>query len=117
MSSGPPLARGDVVLVDFPFTDLSGTKVRPAVIVARPNGDDYVLAFVSSQLVGNQSSADHILNVSNKEFSQTGLRSASLIRLNKLATLHRALVRRRLGRIGPETEIAIERALRYVFAL
>lgn len=117
MSAGPPLACGDVVLVNFPFTDLSGAKLRPALIVARPSGEDYVLAFLSSQVGGGDSSAEHVLDPTDQEFGVTGLKSASLIRLNKLATLHRNLVQRRIGRIGPQTEHAVARALRYVFVL
>jgi mRNA interferase MazF len=44
------VSRGTVVLTPFPFTDLSGAKVRPAVIISRSDraGDDVILAFVSS---------------------------------------------------------------------
>jgi len=54
LSARPALARGDVVLVRFPFTDLSGLKLRPALIVGRVSGDDVVLAFVTSQTAPNQ---------------------------------------------------------------
>jgi hypothetical protein len=46
-----------------------------------------------------------------------GLKAASLIRLNKMATLHRGLVRRRIGQIGPATQHAVNTGLRYVFEL
>ncbi len=43
------LQRGDIVLVPFPFTDLSGQKLRPAVIISPdPVGEDILLAFISS---------------------------------------------------------------------
>jgi mRNA interferase MazF len=111
------LARGDIVLVDFPFTDLSGAKLRPALIVARPSGDDFILAFLSSQTGNGTSPAEHMIAPSDVEFGVTGLKSASLIRLDKLATLHRALIQRRIGRLGPQTTQAVNHALRYVFML
>lgn len=47
MKLSPALHRGDIVLVPFPFTDLTGEKVRPAVIVSPdPVGEDIVLAFL-----------------------------------------------------------------------
>ena len=117
MSGRPPLARGDVVLTLFPFTDLSGAKLRPAVVIGRPTTDDLVLAFVTSQVAMADPHTSHLLEPSDREFASTGLRGASLIRLNKIATLNRPLVRRRLGRIGPLTGEAISERLRYVFEL
>jgi mRNA interferase MazF len=44
------LAKGDVVLVPFPFTDLSQTKLRPAIVLyVQPEGEDITLCFISSQ--------------------------------------------------------------------
>jgi mRNA interferase MazF len=114
---GRLLARGDVVLVPFPFTDLSTRKLRPAVIVGRPFGDDLILAFVTSRASGDDPRAQCVLQPADPEFSATGLKSASAVRLNRLATLDRGLVRRRLGRIGIKTERAVSDALRYVFAI
>ena len=111
------LRRDDVVLVSFPFTDLSGQKLRPALIVGRPLGDDIVLAFITSQDDTAVPKAEHALAPDDPEFASTGLKVASRVRVGKLATLHRALIRRRLGRIGPRTRRAVDRALRYVLEL
>jgi mRNA interferase MazF len=111
------LARGDIVLILFPFTDLAGQKLRPALIVGRPSGDDVIVAFMTSQLTGVEPRAEHLLAPTDPEFAATGLNGSTLVRLNKLATLHRRLVQRRLGRIGPATEQAVARGLRYVFTL
>ena len=111
------LRRDDVVLVSFPFTDLSGQKLRPALVVGRPSGDDVVLAFITSRGEVVVPQAEHALTPGDPEFASTGLKVASRLRVNKLATLHRALVRRRLGRIGPRTRRAADRALRYVLEL
>jgi mRNA interferase MazF len=118
LSLTPPLTRGDLVLIQFPFTDLSAQKLRPALIVGRVSGDDVIVAFISSRRTfSTDPSAEHAVGSTDAEFGTTGLKSPSLIRLNKLATLHRGLVRRRIGRIGPATQRAVARGLRYVFEI
>ena len=113
----PALDHDDVVLVTFPFTDLAGKKLRPALVVGRPLGDDVIMAFISSRADVAAGAAELTMAPPDPEFAPTGLRVASRVRLNKIATLHRSLVRRRLGRIGPRTRRAVDRVLRYVFDL
>lgn len=115
--SAAAFRRDDVVLVSFPFTDLSGQKLRPALVVGRQVGDDVVLAFITSVGGGPVRKAEHAIAPGDAEFLATGLKVASRVRLSKLATLHRALVRRRLGRIGPRSRRAVDGALRYVLDL
>lgn len=113
-----PLARNDVVLLSFPFTDLSGTRVRPGLVVGRVSGHDLIVAFITSRVGstnGRDALAEHSLNPSAPEFPATGLKTDSIIRLDKLATLSRRLVRRRIGRVGEGTAAAVGRCLRYVF--
>lgn len=122
----PLLARGDVVLVQFPFTDLSVAKLRPALVVGRVEGDDVILAFMTSRVADGAAPGSSQRNAPNPaecplgphqpEFRATGLKRATLVRLNKIATVHRRLVERRLGRIGPKTERAVAAGLRHVFA-
>lgn len=117
MSTKPRLVRCDLVLVIFPFTDLSAQKLRPALIIGRVKSDDLILAFISSQVAMIDKHTDCLLEPSDREFAMTGLKVASVVRLNKLATLHRNLVRRRLGRIGPQSPKAIAQQLKYVLEL
>ncbi|MBM2812459.1 MAG: transcriptional modulator of MazE/toxin, MazF [Chloroflexi bacterium] len=111
-----PLARGDVVLVRFPFTDLTGAKLRPALVLALSGTPDVVLAFITSQPLP-ESHANAVIWPADPEFLGTGLKVVSTVRLDKLATLRRDLVLRRLGRIGPATGQLVARALRAVFNL
>lgn len=117
MSAKPALARCDLVLVIFPFTDLSAQKLRPALIVGRVSSDDLILAFISSQVAVIDKQADYLFEPNDPEFAATGLKGPSVVRLNKLATLHRNLVRRRLGRVGTQSERAVARRLQFVLQL
>ena len=92
------MAKGDIVLITFPFTDLSGSKLRPAVILAETKLD-LTVCFITSQ-TGFQEPTDVQLipNLGN------GLRTKSIIRTSKIATLDRFLAKGLLGRLsGSET--------------
>jgi mRNA interferase MazF len=107
-----PLARGDIVLVAFPFTDLSTTKRRPALVLwAEPAQTDFTLAFISSQHIGRPGVGETAVLPTHPEFSLTGLSAPSKIRLTKLVTLARDLLTRWLGRLGPLLTADVDRAL------
>ena len=107
-----PIARGDIVLIPFPFTDLSASKRRPAVVLwADPARVDFVLAFISSQRLRRAAVGDVPLLPTHPEFALTGLVMPSTIRATKLATLSGALLRRWLGRLGPLLTADLDRAL------
>jgi mRNA interferase MazF len=107
-----PIARGDIVLVLFPFTDLSATKRRPAVVLwADPAQTDFTLAFISSQQISQIGIGETAVLPTHPEFSLTGLTGPSKIRATKLVTLSRTLLRRWLGRLGPLLTADLDRAL------
>jgi mRNA interferase MazF len=96
-----PLTKGDIVLVPFPFTDLSQTKLRPAVVLwVDPQGQDITLCFISSQNLDRTTPDELILTTDDPEFAQTGLKLASKIRVTRIVTLDRQLLQRRLGHLG-----------------
>ena len=92
--------KGDIVLVSFPFTNLTSAKTRPAVVLMETQYD-VTVAFITSQLKW-QDQSDLVLNPS----LENGLKLTSLIRLTKLATIEKQLV---LGKLGELTisEIAL----------
>lgn len=85
------MKKGDVVLINFPFSDLTGSKLRPALILIAAKLD-VTVCFLSTQLV-QQSEFDIYINPSPKN----GLKKTSLVKIGKFATLDKNLV---LGRIG-----------------
>lgn len=93
--------RGSIVLVRYPFSDLSGTKVRPAVILTPDNllfrMEDVLCLFISSSIPAGVLPSDLILEKSHPSFGKTGLQFQSVFRAHKLALLHKSLVVRALG--------------------
>jgi mRNA interferase MazF len=112
------LARGDVVLTRFPFTDLTGASLRPALVVSPGQiGQDIVLVAISSVVRGAVAPTDHTVETSHPEFALTGFRVTSVIRTHKLAAVERSVIVRRLGHIGPRLQAEIDRLLHVVLGL
>lgn len=107
-----PLNRGDIVLAAFPFTDLSMHKRRPALVLNENTDEgDVILAFIGSQVPSSPTSANVILESVADDFYETGLKTSSMVRLDKLATLERNLITRRIGKLSFEKMIAVDQAL------
>ncbi|MGE0683821.1 MAG: type II toxin-antitoxin system PemK/MazF family toxin [Candidatus Binatia bacterium] len=95
------MKRGTIVLTPFPFTDLSGQKVRPAVVVSRSDrqGRDVLLAFITGQQPSALASTDLFIVDSHPDFPQTGLKKSSVVKLDKLVTIEISILLGELGRI------------------
>ena len=87
---------GDIVLTRFPFTDLSGTKVRPALVVSRDNArrSDVIVAFITSNL----QTAANPDSVQMQPSRENGLKIVSVVRFDKLATLETRVIAGKLGK-------------------
>ena len=80
---------GPLVLFRFPQTDLLPGKLRPALLLAPlPSGrHDWLVCMISSQISQAIAGVDEILNMDDTDFVQTGLKTASLSRLTRLAAV------------------------------
>jgi mRNA interferase MazF len=99
--------KGDVVVVPFPFSDLSATKRRPALVLADLTGDDVILCQITSQ-VARDANAIPLLDA---DFVDGGLRQASNIRPNRLFTADSGLIVYRVGRISAAKSDAVVAAI------
>jgi mRNA interferase MazF len=108
-----------IVLVPFPFDDLSANKVRPALCLTDPIGlhRHVIVAFVSSQMPANIAVTDVVLDPRNKDFGATGLRVASVVRLHRLLTLTTGLIRRDLGKLSQPWQEEVDQKLVVLFGL
>jgi mRNA interferase MazF len=112
------LAKGDIVLVPFPFTNLRETKLRPAVVLwVDSMGRDVTLCFISSQNIDSVAVDEFLINELDPEFLGTGLKVRSKIRVSRIVTVERQLLRQRLGKLGLEQIKRLNSALIKVFQL
>ena len=112
------LRRGDIVLIPFPFTDLSSTKVRPGIVVSADSAsDDVVVAFISSVVPPEEGAAEFVLKEADDGFAATGLKKTSVFKMGKLVTLERSVVLRRLGRARDDLQESLDRKLAIALGL
>ena len=101
------------MLVPFPFTDLSGSKVRPAVVVSAGKvGADVTVLFITSQAKLREK---HLVPV--KPDAHNGLKVPSKIVCSKLATLEAKIVLGELGRVSATTQKQVDTELKGVLGL
>ncbi|MCC6300970.1 MAG: type II toxin-antitoxin system PemK/MazF family toxin [Anaerolineales bacterium] len=95
---------GDVVLVRFPQTDLEAGKLRPTLVVALSPGrhSDALLAMITSRIYQIVPGFDELIEPTDKDFIETGLKTRSAIRLSRLASVEASLINARLGEISSE---------------
>jgi mRNA interferase MazF len=86
--------KGEVVVIPFPFSDLSDVKNRPAVILIDQPGPDVVLAAITS--TGNDPNA---ITLDNSDFQSGNLNHPSFIHPTKLFTCARSQINRTVGSI------------------
>lgn len=101
---------GSVVLVPFPFSDLSQSKLRPAVVLADAGRGDWVLC----QLTSSPYSDVRAISLSNSDFKKGSLRVVSYARPGKLFTANRELL---VSEVGVLNEAGLDRVIDAVIHL
>lgn len=113
------MTKYDVVLVPFPFDDLTSTKVRPAVCLTDCIGphNHIILAFITSRIPTNPDRTDIIIQATHPGFSGTGLRVPSTLLLHRMMTVTSLVIQRRLGQLPRDIQREVEERLRLLFDL
>ena len=91
-------AAGSVVLVKFPFSDLSASKLRPAIVLASSDRDDWILCQVTS----NPYSDSKAVQIADGDFDSGSLQRTSFARPGKLFTANTSLMQVEVGRLKSE---------------
>ncbi len=90
--------KGDVVVVPFPFSDLTQAKRRPALVISKLEGDDLILCQITSQAVKDTYS----ISLDDKEFETGSLKQPSNIRPNRIFTADSHIILYKAGNLKIE---------------
>ena len=102
---------GDVLLLSFPFSNATGSRRRPALVLLNTGDDDLVVARITSQ--PQQTDYD----VALQNWQAAGLALPSIVRLHKLATLQKSLIERPLGRLTADDWSLAQAVIRHLWGL
>ena len=100
---------GEIYLAQFPFGDVPGMKLRPVLLLTGAIGPipEILVAYISSVIPTTLLPSDILIDPSKPEFQLTHLKITSVLRLHKLATIHRTSLARHLGGVDPSTQFTI----------
>ena len=108
---------GTIVLIPFPFTDLTSAKVRPALIISKThkNSEDISICFISSKRPQKITDGQFLFKTTDVHFKQSGLKTDSVVRFDKIATLNKKLALGEIGSLHTKTLKALQKPFLEVF--
>lgn len=114
------MKRGNVVIVDYPYSDAAGSKVRPALVVQSDDKnkilDDTIIALITSQL--RRSADTHVvIDISTAEGKQSGLRLQSAIQCENLYTIDQKFILKAIGALSKRTMRKVDACLKAALGL
>lgn len=105
------MKKGDIVLLSFPFTDLKGNKIRPALVLV-VSDLDVIVAFITTQFKW-QNTFDILLEPNDLN----GLKKTSLVRVSKITTIDKDLILGKLGELNSLDMQSINKSLTKILNL
>ncbi|MFZ4725955.1 MAG: type II toxin-antitoxin system PemK/MazF family toxin [Paludibacter sp.] len=111
------MTKNSIVLVPFPFDDFSESKVRPAICLTSEIGkyQHIIIAFITSRIPDDLIESDFIIAKNSINSIGTGLTVDSVIRLHKIVTIPKGLIKRKLGIINQSVQLKLNEKLKKLF--
>jgi mRNA interferase MazF len=97
------IIKGDVVVIPFPFSDLSQSKRRPALVIAPLEGNDAILCQITSKTIKDT----YAISIDDADFASGSLRQVGNIRPNRLFTADSRIILYQVGSIRKEKLIQV----------
>ena len=90
--------KGDVIVLEFPFSDLTSYKRRPSLIIKVPGGEDVIIC----QITAESQKKDVEIPLRNNEFARGELKRDSYVRIDKITTIKKTRIKYKIGSLKPE---------------
>ena len=90
--------KGDIVVLDFPYSDMKDSKRRPVLVLKVPKGKDIIVL----QITASSYEKDVEIKIKNKDFNQGGLKRDSFVRIDKIASIEKTLIKYKAGSLKKE---------------
>jgi mRNA interferase MazF len=108
--------RGKIVLVQFPFTNMTNTKIRPALVIY-VGKKDAIVALISSKIPALADDTQVVIKSHDRSFKMTGLKTSSVIKLDKITTIDKSLIYGELGEIDDDLGREINEKISNIYRL
>lgn len=95
--------QGDIVLIPFPFTDLTTTKQRPALIISKTDYNQKTEDIITCGITSNLQNSDYSVLVDNENLTEGSIPMKSRIKADKMFTLKQSLVNKKLAKLNTAT--------------
>lgn len=105
--------KGDIVVLPFPFSNLSQSKRRPAIVLADLKGEDIILCQITSQAIRDE----YAIPLDPSDFSEGSLPKKSNVRPNRIFTADKAIIIYKAGHVNKRKVDAIIKKLWDILAL
>jgi mRNA interferase MazF len=106
------LSQGDIVALELPFTDLSGSKLRPALVL---NAKDLAEDVIVAKITGTP--GKYRVKIEQRDLLEGKLKKMSYVDVSSIFTIEKKLIKRRIGRLREEALGRVKEELRLLFGL
>ena len=107
------MVKGDIILISFPFTDLSGQKSRPSLVLHVDKGSNCIVTPISSV----KDEKRHLFDILVKPSKLNGLKLDSLVKINNIATLDKKFTQGQMGKLEAHYVTEVNYKLKQLFKI
>lgn len=92
--------QGEIVIVPFPFSDLSNIRQRPVLILSKSKDNNQSDDIITCGITSNLKNSDYSVLIDNKDLERGVIPKQSRVKVNKIFTLDKAIIRKKVAKLN-----------------